>query len=292
MTIVGFVGLGSMGSRMAGRLLDAGFEVHGTNRTAARAEPLLDRGLRWRDTPREVASTVDVVISMVTDDAGLRAIMDGPDGIVVGLSTDKVCIDMSSVSPQASTHVAQQVRKTGAWMVDAPVSGSVPQAEQGTLTIMVGGDEATYQRVEPLLHRLGQSVVRVGDNGAGVVVKLAINISLAVQTLAFSEGLLIAERGGVDVRLAAQVMAGSAIGSPALKARVPFLLELPDSAWFTVALMHKDICLARDEGQRMGITMPSASAAADALDMAEQLGYAQRDLASLHEVLAKISEDT
>ncbi|HZC53640.1 MAG TPA: NAD-binding protein [Mycobacterium sp.] len=135
-------------------------------------------------------------------------------------------------------------------------------------------------------------MVRVGDNGAGVVLKLAINISLAAQTLAFSEGLLLAERGGVDVRLAAQVMASSPIGSPALKARAPLLLELPDSAWFTVALMHKDIDLARGEGRRMGITMPSASAAAEALDIADRLGYAQRDIASLHQVLAKISEHT
>jgi len=176
-------------------------------------------------------------------------------------------------------------------MIDAPVSGSVPQAEQGTLAIMVGGDEATVQQVEPLLRHLGQTVSHVGRNGAGVLLKLAINISLAVQTLAFSEGLLIAERGGIDSALAAQVMAGSPIGSPMLKARVPLLVDLPDQAWFPIRLMHKDIRLALEEAQRMGVVVPSATAAAGVLDAADQLGYSERDIAGLHEVLAKISNE-
>ena len=290
MTVVGVVGLGAMGTQLAGRLLDAGHQVHGTNRTAARAQALLARGLRWHDTPREVASAAEVVISMVTDDDALAAITSGPDGILTGLAADKVYVDMSSVSPQASRQVAEQVRALGGRMLDAPVSGSVPQAEQGTLAIMVGGEEATFERVEPLLRQLGQTVTRVGDNGAGTLLKLAINISLAVQTLAFSEGLLLAERGGIDPRLAADVMANSPIGSPMLKARVPLLLDLPDTAWFPMRLMHKDIRLALNEAQRTGVVLPAAEAAAGALARAHELGYAERDIAGLHEVLAKISD--
>ncbi|MDT4929547.1 MAG: hypothetical protein QOF92_2414 [Pseudonocardiales bacterium] len=286
------VGLGSMGGGIAARLLDAGHEVHGTNRTAARAQPLIEHGLQWHDTPREVADASDVVISMVTADTALYEITGGPDGIVAGLSPGQVYVDMSSVSRQASVLVAQRVRSAGARMLDAPVSGSVPQVEQGTLAIMVGGDEAPFRRVEPLLRQLGQTVTRVGDNGAGVLLKIAINISLAVQTLAFSEGLLLAERGGIDPHVAAEVMSSSPIGSPMLKARIPFLLDLPDRAWFTIRLLHKDIGLALDEAQRVGAALPSAAAAADVLATALELGYAERDIAGVREVLDKVSGET
>jgi 3-hydroxyisobutyrate dehydrogenase-like beta-hydroxyacid dehydrogenase len=138
-----------------------------------------------------------------------------------------VYVDMSTVSPRASRGVADQVRVRGAEMLDAPVSGSIPQAESGTLAIMVRGDEQAFRQVEPLLRELGQTVTRIGESGQGLVLKLAINISLAVQVLAFSEGLLLAERAGVESRLAAEVMSACPIGSPMLKARVPLLLDLP-----------------------------------------------------------------
>src|SRR5919197_6058637 len=258
MIAVGFVGLGAIGGPIAGRLLAAGHELHGTNRTRSKAQLLIERGLTWHGTPREAAAAADVVFSMVSDDAALTAIATGPDGILAGLGPGKVYVDMSTVSPTASVELAARVRELGALMLDAPVSGSVPQAEAGTLAIMVGGDQAAYRQLEPLLRELGQTVTRVGDNGAGVLLKLAINVSLAVQTLAFSEGLLLAECGGIDPRVAAEVMSGSPIGSPMLKARVPLLLNLPDHAWFTVALMRKDIRLALAEAERVGAMLPSA----------------------------------
>ena len=143
----------------------------------------------------------------------------------------------------------------GAQMLDTPVSGSVPQVKTGTLTIMVGGDEDAYARVEPVLRVLG-TPEHVGDNGQGLVLKLAINISLAVQMLAFSEGLLLAERDGIDPHLAAEVMTESAIGSPMLKARVPLVLDQPDETWFDVELMHKDIRLAREAGDELATSLP------------------------------------
>jgi 3-hydroxyisobutyrate dehydrogenase-like beta-hydroxyacid dehydrogenase len=287
MTAVGVVGLGTMGSRLAGRLLEAGHDLHGTNRAPERAAELVARGMKWHDTPREVAAAVEVVISMVTDDAALDAITRGPDGIIAGLAPGHVYVDMSSVSPRASLQTAELVRAAGGDMLDAPVSGSVPQASAGTLAIMVGGDQATFQRVEPVLRALGATITRVGDNGAGVTLKLAINVSLAVQTLAFSEGLLLAERGGVDPRLAAEVMVNSPIGSPMLSARVPLLLELPDAAWFPMRLMHKDIHLALDEARRLGVPLPSAAAADGVLEAAAELGYAERDIAGIRQVLSK-----
>ena len=289
MNTVGFIGLGAMGSRIADRLLDAGHRVYGTNRTAAKAQPLIEHGLIWRDTPREVAASADVVLSMVTDDAALEAITGGPDGLLAGLAPGAMYVDMSTVSPQASRRLAEQVRARGARMLDAPVSGSTPQAENGALAIMVGGERQAFARVEPLLRELGQAVTYIGPNGQGLLLKLAINISLAVQTLAFSEGLLLAERGGVAPELAAEVMSSSSIGSPMLKARIPLLLHLPEQAWFDVDLMTKDIHLARQAGDEFAIPLPSATVVDQVLTEARQLGYAHRDLASLHDVLAKTS---
>jgi 3-hydroxyisobutyrate dehydrogenase-like beta-hydroxyacid dehydrogenase len=230
---------------MAARLIDAGHEVYGTNRTQTRAQPLIERGINWRDNPREVADAAQVSFSMVTDDDALRAIAHGPNGVLSGLESGKVHVDMSTVSPRASRKLSDEVANAGAQMLDAPVSGSIPQAEAGTLAIMVGGNREAFEIAEPLLRQLGQAVTHVGLNGQGLVMKLAINISLAVQTVAFSEGLLLAERDGIDPRLAAEVMSSSPIGSPMLKARIPLLLELPEHAWFDVELMHKDIRLAR-----------------------------------------------
>jgi 3-hydroxyisobutyrate dehydrogenase-like beta-hydroxyacid dehydrogenase len=286
MSTMGFVGLGAMGSRIAGRLLDAGNELYGTNRTRSKAQPLIERGLQWRDTPREVAAAADVVFSMVTDDAALEAVNSGPDGILAGLEDGNVYVDMSTVSPRRSRQLAERVESLGALMLDAPVSGSIPQAESGTLAIFVGGSDEAFATVAPLLGELGQAVTRVGTNGQGLLLKLAVNISLAVQTLAFSEGLLLAERGGIDPRLAAEVMSTSSIGSPMLKARVPLLLDLPKQAWFDVTLMAKDIRLAREAADELAIPLPSAAVADEMLARASELGYAHRDLAALHEVLA------
>jgi 3-hydroxyisobutyrate dehydrogenase-like beta-hydroxyacid dehydrogenase len=284
-TSVGFIGLGAMGSRITGRLLDAGYQVHGTNRTRSKAQPLIDRGLTWHDTPREVAGASTVVFTMVSDDDALDAVTSGADGILAGLATGKVYVDMSTVSPGASARIADEVRATGARMLDAPVSGSVPQAEAGTLTIMVGGDEEAFRVAEPLLQTLGEKVIHVGANGQGLVLKLAINISLAVQIEAFSEGLVLAELGGIDPGLAADVMSSSPIGSPMLKARVPLLLDLPELPWFAVELMHKDIRLALRTAAEMGAVLPSAQTADEMLARASELGYGERDIAALHQVV-------
>jgi 3-hydroxyisobutyrate dehydrogenase-like beta-hydroxyacid dehydrogenase len=287
MSTVGFVGLGAMGSRIAGRLLDAGNELYGTNRTKPKAEPLIERGLQWRESPREVAAAADFIFSMVTDDAALDAITSGPDGILAGLGAGKVYIDMSTVSPRGSRRLADRVDSLGAQMLDAPVSGSIPQAESGTLAVFVGGSEDAFATLAPLLAEFGQAVTRVGANGQGLLLKLAVNISLAVQILAFSEGLLLAERGGIDPRLAAEVMSTSSVGSPMLKARVPLLLDLPEHAWFDVALAEKDIRLALEAAEELSIPLPSATLAEEMLTRAIELGYAHRDLAALHEVLAE-----
>ena len=288
LTTIGFVGLGAMGGRVAGRLLASGHQVYGTKRTAAKAEPLLEQGLVWRRTPREIAEAADVVFSMVTDDAALEAVVSGPDGILAGVTPGTVYVDMSTVSPDASREVADRVRAQGGQMLDAPVSGSVPQAEAGSLTIMVGGDAAAYARVEPILRDLGIPT-RIGENGQGLLVKLAINISLGVQMPAFSEGLLLAERGGVDREIAVEEMTASAIGSPMLKARAPLALDLPDEAWFDVLLMQKDLVLALDTARRLQVPLPSTAVADELLTIAHARGYGHRDIAALFSVLGELA---
>jgi 3-hydroxyisobutyrate dehydrogenase-like beta-hydroxyacid dehydrogenase len=281
---IGFVGLGHMGGNMASRYLSAGYSVYGEARSREGLEHLLDEGLRWCDTPREVAQSADIVITSIPNDDVLREIASGDDGIQAGLEDAKVWVDMSTVSPRVSREVAEEVRATGALMLDAPVSGSVPQVQSGTLTIMVGGDKQAYDRVEAVLEVLG-SPTHIGDNGQGLVLKLAINISLAVQMLALSEGLLMAERDGVDTKLALEVMTESPIGSPMLKARVPMILDSSGEAWFDVDLMHKDIRLALQTADELHVPLPSAHAADEVLTRAAELGYGHRDIAALREVL-------
>jgi 3-hydroxyisobutyrate dehydrogenase-like beta-hydroxyacid dehydrogenase len=283
-TKIGFIGLGHMGGNMAARFLAAGYAVLGEVRSRAHAQHLVDEGLGWRDTPREVAEAADVVFTSLPDDRVLEEVASGPDGILAGLAAGKTWVDVSTVSPRASRELAERVRAQGATMLDAPVSGSVPQVQTGKLTIMVGGDEDAYRHVEPLLRVLGTPNY-IGANGQGLVVKLAINISLAVQMLAFAEGLLLAEKSGVDRQRVLEVMVESSIGSPMLKARAPIVFDLPDEAWFTLAFMRKDIELALDAGRVLDVPLPTAERIDEVLERARALGYDQRDLAALFQVL-------
>jgi 3-hydroxyisobutyrate dehydrogenase-like beta-hydroxyacid dehydrogenase len=284
---IGIVGLGHMGGAMAARLLAAGYPVTGTQRH--HADDLVAQGLRWRESPCEVAEAADVVITSLPDDDVLNSVASGPDGILAGLDDGTAWLEMSTVSPAASRDLAARVRKTGATLLDAPVSGSVPQARVGTLTIMVGGDGDAYDRVEPVLQELGNPT-HIGPNGQGLVLKLAINISLAVQMLAFAEGLLLADRSGIDRELALDVMANSAIGSPMLKARAPLVFDLPEDAWFSLGLMQKDVELARDVGRGLGVPLPTADRADEVLGLARTLGYEGRDLAAVFQVLERMTD--
>ena len=289
METIGFVGLGAMGSHMAARFLAAGHKVYGTNRTAAKAASLIERGLVFCRSPREVARSAPVIFSMIRDDAALAAIASGPDGILAGLEPGKVWVDMSTVNPGAARLLAERVAGIGATMMSAPVSGSVPAAAQGTLEILVGGDEHAFERVQPLLRELGRRVIRIGANEHALLLKTAINISLAEQMLAFSEGVLLAERGGIDRKLAVEVMAESALGSPMLKARAPLLLEPPHEAWYDLRLMQKDLLLALDAAEALHVPLPGAAVANEIVSVGRRLGYGEQDLAALFEVLAKIA---
>ncbi len=289
MTTLGFVGLGVMGGRIAKRLLDAGHPVSGYNRTAAKAQWLVAAGMRLESSPRAVAAGAEVTLSMVTDTSALHAVTDGPDGILAGLGPGKTLVDMSTVSPAASRALAERVRERGAEMLDAPVSGSVATLEEGRLSVMVGGPAAAVERVRQILLDIGPVVTHVGGNGQAVLMKVATNLSLAVQMLAFSESVLLAERGGIDRKTAAHVLLNSVIASPMLKYRGPFVLQMPEDAWFDCTMMQKDMLLALEMGRTLRVPLPTTAATNELLTAARAMGLAEQDFAALFEVLVRLS---
>jgi 3-hydroxyisobutyrate dehydrogenase-like beta-hydroxyacid dehydrogenase len=274
---------------MADRLISKGHSVTGYNRTRQKAQWLVDRGMTWADTPRKVAEASDAVFVMVTDSAALDAVARGPDGILAGLGPGKLLIDMSTVSPAVSRAVAAEVRQRGADMVDAPVSGSPVTLEQGKLSMMVGGTRAAFDRARPLLDDIGPKVTHVGDQGLAVSMKIAMNLSLAVQMLAFSEGVLLAEKSGIDRKTAVEVFNNSVIASPMLQYRGPMVLGLPDEAWFTVTLMQKDISLALEMGRRLSVPLPTTAVTNEFLTAARGSGLGEKDFAAVFNLLAQIS---
>jgi 3-hydroxyisobutyrate dehydrogenase-like beta-hydroxyacid dehydrogenase len=289
MAQIGYVGLGVMGGRVARRLLQAGHTVTGYNRTKAKAEWLLADGIRLVDSPREVAEASDVTFSMVTGTDALLAVTGGPDGVLAGLGPGKVYVDMSTVSPAVSEDLAGKVAGLGATMLDAPVSGSVVTLEEGKLSIMVGGDEDVYERVLPVLREIGPKVNRVGGNGKAVLMKIASNLSLAVQMVAFSEGVLLATKGGIPKETAVEVLLNSVIASPMLRYRGPFVLKQPDEAWFDVNMMQKDMLLALEAGRDLDVTLPTTAVADQLLTTARAIGLEERDFATLFTVLARMA---
>ena len=289
MSAVGVVGLGDMGSGMAERLLAAGHDVYGWNRTKAKAERLAAKGLQVLDSPRAVAQASLLTVTMVTDNAALSAVCEGPDGILAGLRGGKIFAEMSTTAPALVRAPAERVAATGASLLDAPVSGSILTLRSGKLLIMVGGDRAAYDTAEPIFLAIGPNVRHVGRVGQAKALKIGINLSLAVQMLAFSEGVLLAERMGVDRRVAFETFLNSVIASPMLQYRAPFALDPPDYPWFPCAMMQKDMDLALQLGRELGVPLPSTSATQEVLTATRAFGYGDEDFAVIFHGLARMS---
>ena len=289
MAELGFVGLGVMGGGVTRRLLATGHSVTVWNRTREKARPFLDAGAKWADSPREATERVEAVFTMVTNTDAVRAVTEGPDGILAGLGRDKVYVDMSTQSPAASRELSERVRELGARMLDAPVSGSVITLEEGKLSIMVGGDADVFERLEPVLEAIGQRVFHVGPNGSAVTLKIAINLQLQVQMVAFSEGVLLAEKSGISREQAVEVMLSSVIASPMVSYRGPFVLEQPDEAWFDCNMMQKDMNLALELGRQLDVPLPTTALTNELLTAARGMGLAEKDFAVVFEVLAALA---
>jgi 3-hydroxyisobutyrate dehydrogenase-like beta-hydroxyacid dehydrogenase len=289
MSKVGFIGLGVMGGQMVNRLLGKGHTVTGYNRTRSKAQWLIDKGMKWEDSPRAVAAASDFTFAMVTNAAAISAITEGSDGVLAGLGPGKIFLDMSTVSPSVSRALAAKVRERGADMVDSPVSGSVITLQEGKLSVMVGGRRETFEKVKPLLHDVGPKVTHVGDNGVALSMKIATNLSLAVQMLAFSEGVLLAEKSGIAREIAVDVLTHSAVASPMIQYRGPFVLKQPEEAWFDVNMMQKDMVLAMELGRQLDVPLPTTAISNEFLTAARGMGMEKLDFACMFDVLARMS---
>ena len=289
MANLGFIGLGTMGGPMVKRLLDAGHQVTGHNRTKSRGQWLVDLGMGWADTPREVAETADVTLSMLRDTDALHDVALGPNGLLEGLKPGSIFIDMSTVSPEASRELADQVLAKGAHMLDAPVSGSSITLLAGNLSIMVGGDRDIFDQVKPILQAIGPTVDYVGANGLAVTMKVAVNLSLPVQVLSFCESILLAEKSGIPRDTAIEVLLNSVVASPALKYRIPMIQNPPDEAMFDMNMMQKDLKLALEMGQDLKVPLPTTALSNEWLTAARGMGLSDQDHVAVFQVLARLS---
>ena len=290
---VGFIGLGDMGQGIVPRLLAAGYQVTGWNRTAGKAAPLLEVGMEWADTPRQVAEAAEVVLSMVTDAAAVETVALGEDGVLSGLGSDDIYVDMSTIDPDASRRIATAFADAGRTMLDAPLSGSPISLEHNKASVMVGGDRSAFEKVRPVLEAIGPTVTYIGASGMAVQMKVAINLCLIVEMVAFSEAVALAEKGGVERSVAVDAMLKSVVASPVMGYRGPFILEgnMPDKPLANVTLQQKDMLLALDLGRRQGSPVPLAAAANEMLNACHGLGLSHRDFVTVFDVYRRLGGD-
>jgi 3-hydroxyisobutyrate dehydrogenase-like beta-hydroxyacid dehydrogenase len=286
---IGFVGLGAMGAGIAQRLRDAGHDVTGWNRTKSKAQPLLDAGMGWADTPRELAAQSDVLFTMLTDNRALEATAGGDDGILAGLRPGTVWADLSTIAPDASVELAERARECGAFFLDTPVSGSPATLAAGQMSVMVGGDRAAFEHVEEVLGAIGPKVTYIGPNGQAILTKVAINLALVVSVTAFAEGVALVEKAGVDREAVVDAALKSVIASPVLGYRAPLLVD--DTAVFAdVDLQQKDLVLAQELARRLGAAIPTCAATSEMLSAARGGELRERDfVVSVHDAYRRLA---
>jgi 3-hydroxyisobutyrate dehydrogenase-like beta-hydroxyacid dehydrogenase len=288
MTRVGFAGLGAMGAGIARRLHDAGCDVVCWNRTKEKAQPLIEAGIGWAETPRELAASVDLLFTMLKNTAAIEAVAGGPDGVLAGLRRDAVWADMSTIAPDASVALSERVRATGAYFLDCPVSGSPATLAAGELSVMVGGDRVAFDRIEGVLRAIGPKVTYIGPNGQAILTKVAINLALVVSVTAFAEGVALVEKAGVEREAVVDAVLKSVIASPVLGYRAPLLVEDTD-VFADVDLQQKDLVLAQELARRLGVAVPTCAATSEMLNAARSSSSSERDfVVSVHEAYRRM----
>ena len=281
---IGFVGLGDMGSLIVPRLIAAGHAVTGWNRTKAKAEALIKGGMKWANTPRDAAQGAEIVFAIVTDSKAVRAVALGPDGIIAGLKKGGIFIDMSTIEPEASREIAAEFKKAGSVMLDGPLSGSPVTVKAGNASVMVGGDEAAFERAKDVLLAIGPKVTRIGGNGLACQMKISVNLLLMVEVIAFGEAVALAEKGGVGRAVAVDAVLKSVAASPVLGYRGPFIIDgnMPETPLADVTLQQKDMMLALGEGRKLGSPTPLAAAANEMMNACRGLGIDENDFVVAH----------
>lgn len=288
---IGFIGLGHMGSHMVKRLLHAGYHLTVYDRTAERAQAMGQLGVSVAKTPRELAASSEVIISCVTNDHALEAVMLAPDGALAGAHASSIIIEMSTVAPQTSRHLFQAAKAVGVAMIDAAVSGSVPQVEQGSLVIFVGGERETHKRCKPILDVLGKQNIYLGSSGKGTTMKLVANLLLGLGRQALAEALVLGEKAGLDREQLIDVLKQTAVVSPRQQADLEHARQREYPADFALALMFKDFHLMLDEAFEVSAPLPM-TAVAQQIAAAAMPGYGEEDASAIirfMEALAGIS---
>ena len=287
---LGFVGLGVMGAGIVPRLMAAGHHVIGWNRSRDKAGQLEKAGMCWADSPREVAASAEIVFSIVTDGAAVRSVALGANGIIAGLAKDGIYLDMSTIAPETSRAVAAEFAQAGRTMLDAPISGSPVTLAQGNASLMVGGDRAAFDRVQPVLLAIGPKVAYIGTNGLAAQMKLAINLLLMVEVIAFGEAVALAEKGGVQRDVAVDAVLKSVAASPVLGYRGRFILEgrMPAVPLADVTLQQKDMQLVLELARKQGSPAPLAAAANEMMNACRGLGIDHNDFVVAHEAYRRL----
>jgi 3-hydroxyisobutyrate dehydrogenase-like beta-hydroxyacid dehydrogenase len=287
---IGFVGLGAMGAGIVPRLMAAGHTVTGFNRSRDKAQALIEKGMRFADTPRAAAADAELVFSIVTDATAVKSVALGEDGIIFGLKPGAIYIDMSTISPDSSRAISAEFAAQGFAMLDAPLSGSPITLAQGNASLMVAGDRAAFERAEPVMRAIGPKVTYIGGSGLAVQMKIAVNLLLMVEVIAFGEAIALAEKGGVAREVAVDAVLKSVAASPVLGYRGPFILEgkMPAVPLADVTLQQKDMLLALDLGRKLGSPVPLAAAANEMMNACRGLGIDHRDFVTAHEVYRRL----
>jgi len=284
---VGFIGLGIMGGPMAQNLMEAGYELVLYNRTPEKAEEVAGDGATVVGSPREVAESCDVVVLMLPDSPQVEEIVEGEDGVLEGLKEGALIVDMSTISPVVTRELAEKIEERGASMLDAPVSGGEPGAQQGTLAIMAGGSEEDFERARPLLEVMGDAITHVGPTGAGQTAKAANQIVVAVTLEGISEALVLASKAGVAPEKILEAISGGLAGSNVMEAKKENFLEHDFEPGFRVDLHHKDLGIALATGREYGVSLPVTAIVDQMLESLKTKGRGDRD----HSAILTLIED-
>ena len=258
---IGFIGMGSMGSLMAMRLLQAGYPLSVYDRTKEKTQEAVQNGAKLADTPRDLALNSDFVLSSVTDNHALHELMYGQHGAVAGAKPGSVFVDLSTIAPDQSRQLAAAVKEQGAEMIDAAVSGSTPQAKAGELVIFVGGGQETYSKAKPILEHLGKSVFYMGQQGMGTAMKMVVNTLLGLGLQAIAEAVALGEKAGLEKNMLLDVLEQTAVIAPTHKAKLDNLKNGEYPTTFALALMRKDFSLIMREAAELSVPMPATAAA-------------------------------